>query len=78
LCTWKNRNAPERYTFKPKAKALKQIVVIPSHVNVTIISFTSTNIQGAFSGSPANNGEVKSVTNGKFNLDFASPVTITQ
>lgn len=50
----------------------------PSPVSVSITAFTSTNVQGTFSGSPANNGEVKSVTDGKFNLDFASPVTITQ
>ena len=79
--TYNNNNdtsKPINVTMSYIMPGKQYICSTPSPVSVTLTTFTSTNVQGTFSGSPANNGEVKSVTNGKFNLDFATPVTITQ
>ena len=50
----------------------------PSPVSITITSITSTNVQGTFSGTMANNGATKTLTNGKFDLYFATPITVSQ
>jgi hypothetical protein len=62
-------------SYKTSVKQYLASYGSPLPVNMTVASFSSTNVQGTFSGSPANNGETKTITNGKFNLDFSSPVT---
>jgi hypothetical protein len=52
------------------------IASYPDPVSVTITSFSSTSVQGAFSGTMHNNGETSTITNGKFNLYFAKPVVV--
>lgn len=42
----------------------------PETIVVTITSLTATNIQGTFRGTIAGNGEIKKITNGRFNVNF--------
>lgn len=61
-------------SYKTSVKQYMASYGSPLPVNITITSFSSTNVQGTFSGSPSNNGETKTITNSKFSLDFSTPV----